>query len=462
MLRLTNTLTKTKEDFSSLVPNTVHMYNCGPTVYDYAHIGNLRAYIIADILRKTLEANNLNVTQVINVTDIGHLSSDSDDGEDKMTKALKREGKPLTLSAMREIADFYFEAFKKDLLSLNIKLPEYFPFASDHIAEDIALIETLHDKGFTYTTSDGIYFDTTKDEDYGKLGGSTQETNAVERIEINTEKKNSRDFALWKFNTELGYDAPFGKGFPGWHIECSAMSMKYLGETFDIHTGGIEHIPIHHNNEIAQSESATGKPFVNYWIHHNHLTVDGGKMAKSEGTGFTLHDLEEKGFSLSAYRYFTLQARYSSILNFTWEAMSAAQNAYEKILTTYSELPEGGNINESYKIKFLEYINDDLDTPKALALMWELVKDDSVSSSDKKSTLLYFDTVLGLNLAHAKLPNMFLDIQALPQDIQVLITKREEARKEKNWNESDLLREQLSALGYTIHDAPEGAKVTKQ
>lgn len=290
MLYLTNTLTKQKELFVPLNEKNVGMYNCGPTVYDYAHIGNLRAYVFADILRRTLEYAGYTVNQVMNITDIGHLSSDADDGEDKMTRGLKREGKPLTLEAMKELADFYAEAFKKDLSWLNIEMPHHMPKASEHIAEDIALIQKLEARGFLYTTSDGVYFNTEKDPHYGKLGGLSDINEAQARIHAQSEKKSPRDFAVWKKNDVLGYESPWGKGFPGWHMECSAMSMKYLGETFDIHTGGIDHIPVHHNNEIAQSENATGKPYVRTWLHNAFVTVPSGKMAKSEGTGLTLAD----------------------------------------------------------------------------------------------------------------------------------------------------------------------------
>jgi len=263
MLKLKNTLTGNVEEFKPLNEKEIGMYNCGPTVYNYAHIGNLRAYVFSDTLRRTLEYlyPESKIKQVVNVTDIGHLSGDGDEGEDKMTKALKREGKPMTLEAMRELADFYFLKFKEDLKLLNIETPEHFPFASDHISDEISLINKLIEKKYTYNTSDGIYLDTSRIKEYGKLGLSSS---GESRITVNPEKKNPRDFALWKFDEKLGYIAPFGKGFPGWHIECSAMSMKYLGETFDIHTGGIDHIPIHHNNEIAQSESVTGKPLARF------------------------------------------------------------------------------------------------------------------------------------------------------------------------------------------------------
>ncbi len=458
MLELTNTLSGKKEEFKPITPGKVGMYNCGPTVYDYAHIGNLRAYIFVDTLRRTVEYLGYTVKQVMNITDVGHLSSDADQGEDKMTKALVRLGKPMTTEAMREVANTYFETFKNDLTALNIELPHYFPFASDHLDEIVYIIQKLEEKGFAYKISDGIYFDISKDREYGKLGGLSGD-DEHSRVGVNSEKRNSRDFALWKLNSELGYESPLGKGFPGWHIECSAMSMKYLGETFDIHTGGIEHIPIHHNNEIAQSESATGKQFVNYWIHNNHLTVDSGKMAKSEGTGYTLKDVKDHNLSPLAFRYFALQARYNSLLNFTWEAVGAAQTAFEKLARQYKEMPEGGKLSPIYQEKFKSFIEDDLDIPQVLALVWELLKDESVSTADKKATLHDFDRVLGLDLENVNIERE-INIETLPDNVQKLIAKREEARKNRDFATSDKLREELGGLGYKIDDRPEGPQIS--
>ncbi|MDQ5927822.1 MAG: cysteinyl-tRNA synthetase, partial [Patescibacteria group bacterium] len=310
MLSFHNTLGKKKEEFVPLIPGKVGMYNCGPTVYDYVHIGNLRALIFADILRRTLERNGYDVNQVMNITDVGHLTSDADAGEDKMMKGLKREGLPFTLEGMRELADRYIDAFMKDLEAVNVIVPTTMPRASDHINEQIELIKRLEAKGLTYSTSDGLYFSTKDYPEYGKLGGISESEAGDEhtRIVENTEKRDPRDFALWKFNNELGWESPWGKGFPGWHIECSAMSIKYLGESFDIHTGGIEHVAVHHNDEIAQAEAATEKPFSRFWMHNDHVQVSGRKMAKSEGTGFTRKDLEERGITPLSYRYFVLTA----------------------------------------------------------------------------------------------------------------------------------------------------------
>ncbi|MBA3733272.1 cysteine--tRNA ligase [Patescibacteria group bacterium] len=453
---LQNTLSGKKDKFTSITPNQVLMYNCGPTVYNYAHLGNLRSYVFADVLRRMFEYNGYEIKQVINITDIGHLSSDNDDGEDKMTKALKREGKPLTLPAMREVANFYFDKFKEDLLALNIELPSEFPFASDNIQEDIELIKKLGENGFTYTTSDGLYFDTDKFPEYGKLGNIRSVDESHSRIGANPEKRNQKDFALWKFNNEMGYETPFGKGFPGWHIECTAMSVKYLGKEFDIHTGGIDHIPVHHNNEIAQAEGA-GYPFARYWMHNAFLTVESGKMAKSEENFITLNTLKEKSIDPLAYRYLLLSGQYSSPLQFSWEALEGAQTAWKKLKEKISLLsvdikPDSENI-EKYRNEFSEYINDDLNTPRALSLVWEVLKDQSLGEADKKEMVLRFDKVLGLQL------NKHEEFE-IPENVKVLINERNEARNDKNFEKSDELRKEIEKLGYEIKDTPEGTNVS--
>jgi len=378
-LSLYNTLTGKKEPFLPLIPGKVSMYNCGPTVYNYAHIGNLRSYIFADILKRTLEWNKYDVQQVINITDVGHLVGDGDTGQDKMEKTAQIEKK-----TAQEIATFYTNAFFDDITTLNIdKSKIVFCRATDHIPEQIALIQTLEKKGFTYITSDGVYFDTAKFRNYGKLGNiDLAGLEEGSRVSINTEKRNKTDFALWKFSPrdekrQQEWPSPYGIGFPGWHIECSAMSMKYLGETFDIHTGGIDHIPVHHNNEIAQSESATGKPYVRYWLHNAFLNIDGHKISKSIGNTLYLRNLVTKGISPLAYRYWLLTGHYRTMLNFTEESVLGAQTALVKLINHFIEwrqLPLGKEHTEYVK-KFEDFINDDLDTPKALALLWELVKD---------------------------------------------------------------------------------------
>jgi len=454
MLKLFNTLTKKKEEFKPIKEGQVGMYNCGPTVYDYAHIGNLRSYLFADTLRRTLEWNGYAVRQVMNITDFGHLSSDADSGEDKMLKGLEREGKPHTLEAMRELADFYARAFQEDLVALNIETPTSLPYASDHIPEQIDIIKGLEDKGFIYTTKDGVYFDTSKDKNYGKLGGLSQTDSKDSRV-LASEKKNPRDFALWKLSDDnLGWDSPWGKGFPGWHIECSAMSMKYLGDHFDIHTGGTDHIPIHHNNEIAQSENFTSEQFVNYWLHNAFInTEEGEKMAKSKGNFLTRKTLVEKEYDPLSYRYLILIAHYRSQLEFSWEALDAAQSALNHLRDRLSDMENAsGKPNKKYIKQFTEYINDDLSTPEAVALVWELLKDDSVPDAEKKVTIETFDNVLGLSLSDVKT----IDI---PNDVQELIEKREVARKNERWDEADVLRLEIEKHGFTLKDTDSGTKV---
>jgi len=431
----------------------VGMYNCGPTVYNYAHLGNLRAYVFADTLRRTLEYFGYKVKQIINVTDIGHLSSDADSGEDKMTKALIREGKPLTLKAMRDVANFYFKTFKEDLARLNILPAHKFPFASDHIKEDIALIERLAKKGLTYSTSDGVYFDTGRSHGYGKLGRLSPETGTEARIAHNAEKRHLRDFALWKFNDSLGYPAPFGKGFPGWHVECSAMSMKYLGETFDIHTGGVDHIPVHHNNEIAQSESATGKEFARVWMHSAFLNISGEKMAKSEENFLRLHSLEENKIPALAYRYFLLTGHYRTPLTYSEEGISAADTALKNLYREFDRLPsKKGSVSEEYRNRFAKFIKDDINTPQALALLWELVGDKDIHPTVKRATILSFDKVFGFGLENRKKLK-------IPPSIATIARERNKARAKKDWALSDKLREDMKKLGYAIEDTPGGETV---
>ncbi len=456
-----NTLSNKKEEFKPLKEGTVSMYNCGPTVYNYAHIGNLRSYIFADVLRRMFEYNGYEVRQIINITDIGHLSSENDSGEDKMTRALKREGKPLTLTAMRDVANFYFERFKEDLKDMNSELPAEFPFASDNISADIELINKLREGGFTYNTQDGIYFDIKKFPDYGKLGNIKFAENSESRIGLNPEKRNQKDFAVWKFNTELGFEAPFGKGFPGWHIECSAMSVKYLGPEFDIHTGGIDHIPVHHNNEIAQSVCA-GYPYARYWMHNAYYNIAGEKMAKSGDNFIRLQTLKERGIDPPALRYVFLTARYSSPIQFSWESLEGADTAWKKLRDFMSRatLDNSGTQKtnpesiEKYKKQFVEFINDDLDTPKALALVWEIVKDDNIADTDKRELLLDFDRVFGLELD--KKP-----VIEIPENIKNLIKERDLARNNKDFAKSDQIRQEIEKFGFVVNDTPEGTTVSK-
>ncbi len=439
------------------------MYNCGPTVYNYAHIGNLRAYVFADVLRRTLEMNGYAVKQVINITDVGHLVGDGDEGDDKMTAALKREGKPLTKEAMREVGDFYTEKFKEDLAALNIKTEDTeFPKASDHIAEDIMLVETLMQKGFAYSTSDGIYFDTSKFPhyaDFAKL--DVKGMRAGERIDVG-EKKNPTDFALWKFDDELGYEAPIGKGFPGWHVECSAMIEKYLGHPIDIHTGGVDHIPVHHTNEIAQSESAYGTPLANTWMHSAFMNVDGQKMSKSLGNTYTLADLKEHGISPMAFRYWLLTAHYRTQVNFTWEALAGAEKRlsyiykfiFEDGTRSKDDWGAGTTDTQNYLEIFYEHIRNDLNTAEALGTLNTLISDYTVSPEKKRKAIEEMDKILGLKLFEYSPEEIIIT-----SELQALLDARKLAREEKNFTESDRLRDEIRALGYEVKDTPEGQKL---
>lgn len=455
-LTLFNTLTLKKEEFKPIKNKKAGIYTCGPTVYDFAHIGNLRSYIFADILRRTLEYNGYKVKHIVNITDVGHLTSDSDEGEDKMTKALKREGKPLTLEAMKEVANYYAKKFIEDIKDLNINPADKFPKASEHVKEQIKIIKQLEMRGFAYKISDGVYFNISKFKDYGKLG-KLKIKKGQSRIGMNSEKRNSNDFALWKFNNMLGWESPWGRGFPGWHIECSAMSTKYLGQPFDIHTGGIDHIPVHHQNEIAQSEAAHKKPLANYWMHGEFLVLNKEKMAKSTGTFFTLKNIKEK-YDPLVYRYLVLNSHYRSPLNFSWEAMESAKNGLEhlqnQILNLKSKITKN-KIDKKFKEKFIKAINDDLNTPKALAIMQEILKSRLITNDSKLATLLDFDEVLGLNLKN------ILKKQLIPKEIIDLAEKRENARKNKNWKESDILREKIKSLGYEIEDTKKGYAIIR-
>ncbi|MBI4435684.1 cysteine--tRNA ligase [Candidatus Uhrbacteria bacterium] len=454
MIHLYNTLTRHKEELKPIHEGKIGMYSCGPTVYWFAHIGNMRSFLFADVLRRTLELNGYEVKQVMNITDVGHLTGDTDEGEDKMIVAMKREGK-----SAYEIAEFYTGAFKKDLEALNIKPANIYPKATDHIAEQIEMIEALEKNGFTYQTGDGVYFDTSKLTDYGRLSGQkSQEKLAGARVDMG-EKRNVTDFALWKFSApgsdrDMEWESPWGKGFPGWHIECSAMSLKYLDVPFDIHTGGVDHIAVHHENEIAQTMGAEGVLEANIWMHNEFLTVDNGRMAKSLGNIYTVDELVAKGYDPLAYRYFVLGGHYRSKLNFTFEALHAAQNALRKLRETIRSWKTPGTIGcADLENEFLAALNDDLGTPQALAVVWKLI-DVDLPTEVKAKTLLWMDRVLGLRfeetLGHA------LDV---PQEIQQLVDAREEARKQKDWSHSDELRARISELGYSVEDTDQGPQI---
>jgi len=445
----------------------VTMYSCGPTVYDYIHIGNLRAYVFVDLLKKTLESNGYEVNHTINLTDFGHLTDDADAGEDKMMKGLRRDGKPITLTAMREMSDFFINAFKSDSAALRIKPPTTWARASDYVAEQIALTTTLEEKGYTYETSDGVYFDIAKFPRYGRLGNiNLDELKNGASVELNSEKHHPADFAVWKKGL-LGWDSRWGKGFPGWHVECSAMALATLGKEIDIHTGGVDHIHIHHNAEIAQSEAATGKTFVRYWVHNEFMNIDNSKIGKSLGNAITLRQLCDRGFSADDYRYLLLTSHYRSPMNFTWAALRGARQALFRLKRYIYE--EYGNITgepaPAYLARFNAAINDDLNTPQAIALLFEIVKDGSLTNPIKCATLKAFDHVLDIGLRDAKdtaLASLGVVVAAnLPAEIAALVGAREAARASRDWTKSDHLRAELNIQGYIIEDTPEGQKVSR-
>ncbi len=466
-LVLFSTETRELAYFEPKTPPQVTVYSCGPTVYDYVTIGNLRSYVFADILTKTLRLNEYAVKHTINFTDFGHLTSDADVGEDKMMKGLKREGKPITLAAMRELSDFYIAAFLRDIASMRIATPTIFARASDFIEEQIALIKTLEEKGYTYETSDGVYFDIAKFPEYGRLGKiDLNQLKAGARLEENPEKHHPADFAVWKKGL-LGWDSRWGKGFPGWHVECSAMAMATLGKEIDIHTGGIDHIHTHHNAEIAQSECATGKQFVRYWLHNEFITIDNHKIGKSLGNAITLKQLLDQGFSGDDYRYWLLTAHYRSPINFTFEALKSAHQAlfrlkryiYEDYKNVASE-PD-----PDYLDRFVQAMNHDLDTPQAIGLLFEIAKDNTLTPAVKCATMQAIDTVLDIGLRDpidtALVSLGVVKSSDLPQSVQALVTAREAARAAKDWTKSDQIRAEINLLGYAVEDTPLGIKVTK-
>jgi len=457
MLRIYNTLTRKQEEFSPLKGKKVGMYACGPTVYWFAHIGNMRAFLFADVLRRTLSYKGFEVKLVMNITDVGHLTDDADDGEDKMLIAMRREGK-----TAYEIADFYTQAFFKDLALINIQPAFIYPKATDHITEQIEMIHAIERNGFTYSTSDGVYFDTSKLPSYGVLSGQkAEEKQAGSRVDMR-EKKNATDFALWKFSPadekrEMEWESPWGKGFPGWHIECSAMSKKYLGFPFDIHTGGVDHIAVHHENEMAQSVGCCGVQSARFWMHSEFLTIDDGKMSKSLGNLFTLSDIINKGIDPLAFRYFVLGAHYRTRLNFTWEALEAAQQALHRLQETVRKWDAPQNGCPAYEEQFLEALSDDLNTAQALAVVWQMIDDPIFSTSDKAASLLKFDEVLGLHF------DQFVGKPILiPEDIQQLLEERDRARMAKDWKTSDRLRDEIEQKGFIVEDTGEGTNIKQK
>lgn len=466
-IKLFNTETNKQEVFTPLKSPVVKMYSCGPTVYDYATIGNLRSYVFADIVKRTLIANGYAVEHTINFTDFGHLSDDGDSGEDKMTKGLKREGLPITLDAMRQLSDMYIDAFLDDLSEIRVMAPTTWARASDFVRKQISLVKALDDKGYIYETSDGWYFDISMFPTYGRLGAiDLQKLKSGARVEVNTEKKHPADFAVWK-KSDLGWDSRFGKGFPGWHVECSAMAMATLGKEIDIHTGGIDHIPIHHNAEIAQSEAVTGKTFARYWLHNAFITIENNRIGKSVGNALTMRHLADRGFSGDDYRYWLLTAHYRSPANFTWDALQGAKQAlfrlkrhmYEEYERKYA-VPDADHLE-----RFHERLADDFDTPGAIATLWDVVKDDKLESKTKAGTLVAMDEVLQIGLSEPVDEGVrqlgVVSIEDIPKEVQTLIDEREAARIARNWTEADRLREAIALKGYTIEDSATGPKVSK-
>lgn len=456
-LYLYDTYTRSQRVFEPLHPGQpVGLYTCGPTVYDYAHLGNLRTYIFEDLLRRVLEFNGYQVNHVMNITDVGHLVSDADTGEDKMEKGSKRTGKTAW-----QIAEDYTRAFQADLRHLNIIEPTIWCKATDHIAEQIDTICRIEANGFTYRTSDGIYFDTSRLSDYGHLARLDIEgLQAGLRVDLG-EKRNPTDFALWKFSPpdqqrQMEWDSPWGKGFPGWHIECSAMSAKYLGSYFDIHCGGEDHISVHHTNEIAQTQASDGTRLANYWLHGYFLHLDEAKMAKSAGGFLRVQTLIDKGIDPLVYRFFCLSAHYRSRLNFNWESLEGAATALNRLRHAAHEWGAPGQLDEGFLERFVEHINDDLNMPRALAVVWDLVKSE-LPPATKKATLLQYDRVLGLGLAEWKPVE-----DVIPEPVLVLAHQRQEARAAKRWADADALRKQVGELGYEIEDTPQGPRVRKK
>lgn len=459
---LYNTLTRKKEELRPIAPPTVSMYSCGPTVYSYAHIGNLRTYVFMDELRRTLKFNGYITRSVMNITDVGHLTSDADDGEDKMQSAAKKQHR-----SPEEIAAEYSAAFFKDLERLNILMPEIVAKATDNIAEMIDFVKALCDKGYGYETDDGIYFDISKFDGYGKLSRcNLDDALAGARVAVNTQKRHPADFALWKKaepNHIMQWQSPWGMGYPGWHIECSAMGKKFLGERFDIHTGGVDHIPIHHENEIAQSEALEGHPVVNMWMHGEFLLVDGGKMGKSLGNLYRIDELIARGYSPLVFRYFCMNTHYRNKLNFTFKGMDGAKTAYNRLRAAISACKtakkataEEKKTVDDIRSAVIAAVNDDLNYPLALGEMWTLSR---LGCREVYELAEELDALFGLKL---HLPPEEAAAEDIPQNVKAIAEERFAARKNKDWARSDALRAELDALGYTVLDGKDGYELKKK
>lgn len=467
-MKIYNSLTKTKEEFEPINPPKVGLYTCGMTVYDYAHIGHGRKYVYDDVLRRSLEYFGYEVNHVQNVTDVGHLVSDGDEGEDKLEKGAKKFGKTVW-----EVAEYFTDHFYNSMDALNILRPSVIAKATDHISQQIEMVKKLIDNGYGYETEEAVYFDVSKFEKYGEMFGQKIEDKQVgvrDEVKTDDQKRNPADFALWfkcvgRFGDHvMQWESPWGMGFPGWHIECSAMSMEYLGDQFDIHTGGEDHLPIHHPNEIAQAEGASGKsPFVKYWVHHAFLMVDGTKMSKSLGNVFSIEDVINKGYDPVALRYLYLTSHYKKQQNFTWEALESAQTALRKLRSSVSNLRQitkaGEIMSEQAREldrNFKDVISDDLNLPNALAVVWEVVKDQQLEAGEKLGLLLQFDRVLGLGLESVAEESV-----EVPAEIEKMAKERDKLRAENKFAEADGLRDELLERGYEVEDTQQGTVVKK-
>lgn len=464
-LVLFNTLSRSKETFVPLVPGEVKIYTCGPTVYNYAHIGNLRSYVFPDLLKKLLQRLGYQVRHIINFTDVGHMTSDQDSGDDKIEKAAAASGK-----SAWDISRYYAEAFKRDISLMNIAFPAHFTYATDYIPQQIDLVRELEAKGMTYVIEDGVYYDTSRFDSYGDLARLDLEGLSEGARVASEGKRNKSDFALWKFSPkdqqrQMEWDSPWGKGFPGWHVECTAMIFAELGQTIDIHTGGTDHIPVHHTNEIAQAEGVTAQKYVNYWLHGEFLVLDQERrMGKSEGNFLTLQTLLDDGFSPRAYRYLTLTSHYRSFLTFSYDALKSAQTAYFKLKRLINALRQsesmGAELAASYDERILDALCDDLNAPKALGLVWDLVQDKEVGGAEKLELLRRLDGILDLSLLDfTDFPELTI---VVPDDVIALARQRWEAKQARNFAEADSLRQQVSARGFVIRDAKDSYEVVPE